>query len=230
MLKYIQTWQGKAMKLFLDTAHIDHIKKWVNMGIIDGITTNPTHLSQEGTNPTEKIREICALINGPVSVEITEFEAETAYIQAKEISKLADNIVVKIPCHLRYYPIIKKLIQEGIKLNITLVFTLSQGLAMCKLGAEYISPFVGRLEDIDASGLALVGDLVTMVTHYSFSTRVLAASIRTVGDLHTIITLGAHCATVPAYILEKSFDHPLLNQGIATFLTDWKKLAIDTFP
>ena len=219
------------MKLFLDTADIQLIEQWAKTGIIDGVTTNPTHLSKSGGNPTQTIKKICSCLpHGCVSVEVTETEPEAVYKQAKAIALLSEHIAVKIPCHIRYYPVIKRLADEGISLNITLVFTLAQGLAMCKLGVDYISPFVGRLDDIDTSGIKLVEDLVHMRDMYGYDTEVLAASIRSVDQLHEVITAGADIATVPVTVLEKAFTHPLTDQGMAIFLADWKKLGIDRFP
>lgn len=219
------------MKLFLDTADLPAIEQWAQTGIIDGVTTNPTHLSKFGKDPVETIKKICSLLqDGSVSVEVTETEPQNIYNQAKALATLADNIAVKIPCHIRYYPVIKKLVSEDISLNITLVFTLTQGLAMCKLGVDYISPFIGRLDDIDISGIKLVQDLVLMRDLYGYSSEILAASIRTVDQLHEVIMTGAHIATVPPAVLEKAISHPLTEQGMATFLADWKKLNITKFP
>lgn len=225
------------MKIFLDTADVKIIKQWMQTGIIDGVTTNPTHLSVSGGDPKQTIKEICRLVGrGSVSVEVTEVEPEAVYVQAKAIAALADNIAVKVPCHSHYYEIIKRLVSDGITLNITLVFTLFQGLAMCKLGVAYISPFVGRLDDwasrhlLDASGVKLVEDLVHMRDRYAFDTQVLAASIRSVDRLCEVIVVGADIATVPVAVLEKSITHPLTDEGMETFLADWKKLGITKFP
>ena len=219
------------MKIFLDTADIQVIQQWVQTGIVDGVTTNPTHLSKVTGDPVEVIRKICSITRqGCVSVEITEVEPEAVFAQAKAIALLADNIVVKIPCHIRYYEVIKKLVLEGISLNVTLVFTLTQGLNMCKLGVDYISPFVGRLDDIDTSGIKLVEDLVHMRDTYAYNTEILAASIRSVDQLHEVIVVGADIVTVPVAVLEHAVKHPLTDQGIEMFLADWKKLGIDRFP
>lgn len=217
------------MKIFLDTADVQIIEQWAKTGIIDGVTTNPTHLSKTGGKPTEIIKQICSLVDS-VSVEVTETDPEAVYTQAKAIALLSDTITVKIPCHTRYYEVIKKLVDEDISLNITLVFTLTQGLSMCKLGVDYISPFVGRLDDIDTSGIKLVEDLVHMRDIYGYDTEVLAASIRSVDQLHEVIATGADIATVPAAVLEKAVSHPLTDQGIEIFLADWKKLNITKFP
>ena len=144
------------MKIFIDSANIEKIKKLAEIGIIDGVTTNPTHLSKEGSSPTELIKELTQIIPGDISVEVTEKNPEKVYKQAREIANIAQNIAVKIPCHADYYPIIKKLVAEGIQINVTLVFSLMQALYMCKLGVKYISPFIGRLDDNGLDGIELV--------------------------------------------------------------------------
>ncbi len=219
------------MKIFLDTANIQSIKKWIPTGLIDGITTNPTHLSKEGGDPKKRVLEICALLpKGDISVEITEQEPEQVYAQAKEIAQLAKNIVVKIPCHAQYYPIIKRLVDEKIPLNITLVFTLLQGLMMCKLGVRYISPFIGRWDDIDVEGIPLLHEMRHMIDFYGFETGVLAASLRHVRHVHDAVVAGADVATMPENILQKAVSHPLTDHGIEKFNADWQKLGIKQFP
>ncbi len=223
--------EGVCMKIFLDTADISTIKQWAHTGIIDGVTTNPTHLSKAGGDPKKIIKEICELLlHGSVSVEVTELDPDIVYAQAKAISVLADNITVKIPCHSRYFEVIKRLVDEDISLNITLIFTLTQGLAMCKLGVDYISPFMGRLDDIGSSGIKLVQDMANMRDTYSYNTELLAASIRSVDQLHEVILAGADIATVPVAVLEKAVSHPLTDKGIEKFLADWQALGIRKFP
>jgi len=219
------------MKLFLDTANIDQIKQWSARGLVDGVTTNPTHLSKEHDDPVQVIKEICALLpDGQISVQVTETEPEAVYRQAKTIAKLSDNILVKVPCSMTYYPVIKRLVSEDVKINITLVFSLAQGLCMCKLGVYCISPFVGRLDDIDAQGISLISDLRIMIDRYGFESQLLAASLRTVPQLHDVILAGADIATVPASLLEKALSHPLTEKGMQIFSDDWKKLGIKKFP
>jgi len=219
------------MKIFLDTAHIKSITQLSHLGIIDGVTTNPTHLSKEKNDPTKQILDICTLLpKGVISVEITEQEPEKVYYQAKKISAIASNIVVKIPCHQKYYAIIKNLTQEKIPLNITLVFSLIQGLMMCKLGVNYISPFIGRLDDIDCDGIALINELRTMIDTYSFMTQIIAASIRDTQHINQAIMAGVDIATVPVSLLEKALDHPLTETGMAQFLHDWQQLTTKNFP
>lgn len=219
------------MKIFLDTADINSIKKWIDKGIIDGVTTNPTHLSKTGMDPKKHIEQLCALFpDGDISVEITQLQPEQAYKQAKEIAKIADNITVKVPCHIDYYEIIKKLVDEGISINVTLVFSLIQSLMMCKLGVTYISPFVGRWDDIDVDGIQLLYQIREMIDTYGYSTQILAASLRSVRHFHDAIAAGADVATLPADVLEKSLNHILTDKGIQLFDADWQKLGIKQFP
>jgi len=228
----LRIFKGRGgMKIFLDTANIDAIKTWAVTGILDGITTNPTHLSKEGADPVEQVKEICAIMkDGQVSVEVTQKEPEKVYVQAKEIAKLADNVVVKVPCHKDYYVTIRKLIADGIPLNVTLVFSLTQSLMMCKLGVRYISPFVGRLNDIGDDGAGLLHDIRRMIDGYGYETQMLAASIRGVQDLNDAIMAGADVATVPVTVLEKATEHVLTDKGIKKFDEDWQKLGIKQFP
>jgi len=220
------------MKIFLDTANLEQIKYWNQKGIIDGITTNPTHLSKEGGDIKTLVKEICNEMHaGDVSIEITEKEPEKVYTQAKEIAAIAKNVVVKIPCHADYYNVIKMLVEENIQINITLVFSVIQALLMCKLGVKYISPFVGRLDDIEADGIELLNQIGFMVDEYGFvKTEVIAASIRSVKDFHASIMSGVDVATVPIDVLKKSVTHPLTDKGIEKFDADWQTLGIKKFP
>lgn len=213
------------MKIFLDTANTKEIKKWLTTGVIDGVTTNPSHLSKENVDPKERVLEICSLMpKGEVSIEITEKEPLRVYEQAKKISKLAENVLVKIPCHKDYYSIIKKLVSEGIRLNITLVFSLIQGIMMAKLGVYYISPFIGRWDDIDIDGIRLLYEMRQAISQYGFETGILAASLRHVRHLHDAIMAGADAVTIPVAVLQKVTEHPLTDRGIEKFDADWQKL------
>ena len=219
------------MKLFLDTADVEAIRVWASTGLVDGVTTNPTHLAKEGKAPKKRVLEICSLLpEGEVSVEVTEQKPEKVYNQAKEIAALAQNILVKIPCHRDYYPIIAKLVDEGVKLNITLVFSLVQSLFMCKLGVAYISPFIGRWDDIDVEGKDVLFEIRSMIDDYAFETQLLAASVRGVRHLHEAILAGADVATVPLSVLEKVTKHSLTQEGIAKFNADWATLGVKKFP
>lgn len=219
------------MKIFLDTANLEGIKKWASTGLIDGVTTNPTHLSKEGGNPKDQVLAICAALpDGEISVEVTEQDPQAVYKQARDIAALAPNVVVKIPCHPQYYQVIDRLTAEEIPLNITLVFTLIQGLLMCKLGVRYISPFVGRWDDIDVDGIDLLPEMREMVDEYGFDTGILVASLRHVRHVHDAILAGVDAATVTMPVFEKMIEHPLTDQGIRTFNADWAKLGIKQFP
>ncbi|MBN1549156.1 fructose-6-phosphate aldolase [Candidatus Babeliales bacterium] len=219
------------MKLFLDTADVGALQRWIPTGIIDGVTTNPTLLSKATSDPLETIQVISGLLpHGDVSVEVTEEDMTSIYEQAHRIARLANNIVVKIPCHIKYYPIMERLVKEGVKVNVTLVFTLFQGLAMTKLGVRYISPFIGRLEDVETDGMGLIRQLRSMLDMYGNETELLAASLRSVQHLHEVIEIGVDAATVPVSILEKAVNHPLTDEGMKRFIHDWKQLGIKQFP
>ena len=222
----------KSMKIFLDTANIKSITQWVDTGIIDGITTNPTHISKEGGDARELIERICILMGDrDVSIEVTESAPDKVYRQAKEISVIAKNVVVKIPCHRDYYKVIKQLVDENVPLNITLIFSVIQSMLMCKLGVRYISPFVGRLDDIDISGMETIAQVREMIDQYGFfATQLLAASIRSVYHVHEALRAGADVSTIPLSVLEKMTQHPLTDKGMQLFLDDWKKLEIKRFP
>ena len=213
------------MKIFLDTANRDMIKKWVATGIIDGVTTNPSLLSKEGKNTKEVLVDICKMVDGDVSIEVVKKDPEDVYKQAKEIAALADNVVVKIPYAYEYLSVIKKLSQEGIKINVTLIFSILQALLVAKLGVTYISPFIGRWDDIDINGLELVDKLMLMKNQYDFKSEILAASIRHVMHWHEVALAGVDVATVPPKLLDQVMHHPLTEVGIKKFDADWNKLG-----
>jgi len=219
------------MKIYLDTANMQDIRRLVQTGIIDGVTTNPTLLSKENSDPKKAILEICSLLpKGKVSVEVTETDPEKVYAQAKKITDLAPNILVKIPCHIDYYAVIKKLVAEKAQINVTLVFSLMQALYMCKLGVYCISPFIGRLDDIGQQGENLLHEIRQMININGYETELLAASIRSVADMHSAILADADILTVPVNVFEKSVARPLTDIGMKRFLADWKKLQITKFP
>lgn len=218
------------MKFFLDTANLEALTKAKQTGLIDGVTTNPSHLSKEGKSTT-LIKQIATLLpHCDISVEVTEKSPEAVYNQAKKIAALAPNIVVKIPCAKEYLPIISTLVQEGIPLNITLVFSVIQGLCMAKLQVKYISPFIGRLDDIDADGMQLIRDLRVALDNYDYKTELLAASLRSIPHLTDSALAGADIATLPVTLFEKMLNHPLTDKGIRLFDEDWQKLGIKKFP
>jgi transaldolase len=219
------------MKLFLDTAHVASIEEARLTGLIDGVTTNPTHLSKEGNSPKEVIKAICTLLpEGDISVEVTHTEPEAVYEQAHAIAQIASNVIVKVPCYKTYYPIIRRLVNDDIPVNVTLVFSALQGLMMCKLGVRYISPFVGRLDDIDIDGIAVIHELRGLIDQYGFDTEILAASLRSVRHVHDVAMAGADVATVPMDVFKKMMEHPLTDRGMELFARDWKALGISQFP
>jgi transaldolase len=219
------------MKLFLDTAHLADIEKGRATGLINGVTTNPTYLSKEGGDLKQLLVAICRVMAPyDVSIEVTEKEPDTVYQQAKKIADIGPNVVIKIPCAKEYIPVIRKLVSEGVALNITLLFSLVQGLLMAKLGVKYISPFVGRLDDIDSDGIQLIADLRHMIDTYEYKTQILAASLRTVTHVHQVILEGADVATMPINLFELLIEHPLTFKGMIKFDEDWRKLGIAQFP
>lgn len=214
------------MKLFLDTASLNEIRGWVETGLVDGITTNPSHLSKATTTPKQLLLEICNIVPGDVSIEVVKKSPQEVYVQAKEIAALAANVVVKIPFHKDYLPVIKKLVHEQIPLNITLVFSMLQALLVGKLGVRYVSPFIGRWDDIDTDGMDILHDIRNAFDTHDIRTEILAASLRHVMHLHHAALLGADVATIPAALLEKVMHHPLTEHGIAKFDADWANSGI----
>ena len=223
--------KGRYMKLYIDTASPDIIKEYLSLGIIDGITTNPTNLSSLKGNPSAHIRELLSLLpNKDVSIEVTEIEPEKVYKQAIDIANLSSNVLVKIPCSPQYYSVINRLVKEGISLNITLVFSFMQGLMMAKLGVTYISPFVGRLQDIGHDGVFLIDDLTRVIKGYNFKTKILAASLRNLDQVQDVVRLGTDAITIPPSLLKSMLHHPLTTKGIETFEKNWQELGINKFP
>lgn len=212
------------MKIFLDTANLKQIKEAVSWGIVDGVTTNPTLCSREEESFEDLIKEICRIVTGPISVECVSSRAEEIIKEARSLAELADNVVVKIPIGIEGLKAIKALAQEGIQANTTLVFSPLQALLAAKAGARYVSPFVGRLDDISHDGMELVDQIVTIFANYGFETEVIVASIR--HSLHIVETalIGADIATLPFTALEKMVKHPLTDIGIERFLKDWEKV------
>ena len=220
------------MNIFLDTSDRQAISHYKQMGIIDGVTTNPSNLSKEGGDPKAIVKEICSIIGdeGYVSIEVTESDPHEVFKQAMRIADISSNVVVKIPCYAPYYQTIEKLVCEGVPLNITLLFSLTQGLCMSKLGVELISPFIGRLRDHKIDGIALVDDLVQMALNFDYTTQVLAASIRTLEDFNAVIQAGADAITISPEILKQANEHELTGQGMEKFASDWAKLGTRHFP
>ncbi len=213
------------MRLFLDTANIDHIRHGVRLGIISGVTTNPTLISREGKiSYKELIQEICALVPGPVSTEVLAQEAKSMIDEAREISRWAENVVVKIPATIAGVEATSVLSQEKIKVNFTLCFSLNQALLGAIAGATYVSPFVGRLDDIGHNGIELVKEIVEVFSNYNFPAQVIAASLRHARHCIEAAKAGAPIATVPYEVLMQMIRHPLTDLGISHFLADWKRV------
>lgn len=212
------------MKFFIDTANIQEIKEASRLGLIDGVTTNPTLVAKEGRSFEELIREICGIVDGPVSVEGVSTEAEGMIQEARELAKIHKNIVVKIPLTTEGLKATKILSSEGIKVNMTLVFSPVQALMAAKAGAAYVSPFVGRLDDVSHVGMDLVDQILTIYGNYDFETEVIVASIR--NPLHVLdaALMGADIATIPFKVIEQLAKHPLTDVGIDRFLRDWEKV------
>lgn len=211
------------MKFFLDTANTEDIKYYAQLGLVDGVTTNPTLVSREGRDFETVIKEITKIVSGPVSAEVTATKAEDMIAQARNEVKWADNIVVKIPMTEEGLKAVKTLSEEGIKTNVTLVFSVSQGLLAAKAGATYISPFLGRLDDIGGNGIQLVKDLRQVLDTYNFKTQIIAASVRGPQHVQEAALVGADIATIPAAVFGKLWSHPLTDKGLASFEADWKK-------
>ncbi|MCX2186205.1 MULTISPECIES: fructose-6-phosphate aldolase [Limosilactobacillus] len=209
------------MKIFADTANVEDIKKVNELGIIDGVTTNPTLVAREGKDWESVEKQICAIVDGPVSAEVTADRAPEMVDQARALSKWADNIVVKIPMTAEGLKAVKVLSKEGIKTNVTLVFSAMQGMLAAKAGATYVSPFLGRLDDIGASGIELVEKLRQIFDNYGYQTEIIAASIRNYQHVEQVALAGCDIATVPAKILVKLWEHPLTDKGLAAFEKDW---------
>jgi len=212
------------MKFFIDTANVDQIKRANDMGVLDGVTTNPTLAAREGREFRELIKEICGIVRGPVSAEVISPEAEGMVKEAGELSRIADNIVIKIPVCLEGLKATKRLSAEGIKVNMTLIFSPSQGLLAAKAGAAYASPFVGRLDDNSHNGMDLVEQLVAIYQNYGYDTEIIVVSIRNPGHVVQAALMGAHIATIPFKVIEQLVKHPLTDIGIERFLADWKTL------
>ncbi len=211
------------MKIFLDTANLNEIRELTDL--IDGVTTNPTLVAKEGRPFRELVAEICRLVPGPVSAEVTALDMEGMVRQARELAKVADNIVIKIPMGLAGVRAVKRLTAEGIATNVTLVFSPTQALWAAKARATYVSPFVGRIDDRAGDGMELVAQILEIYENYGFTTQVIMASVRHVRHVLEAALLGAPIATVPYRVVRQLFDHPLTDLGIERFLADWERAA-----
>ncbi len=214
------------MKFFLDTANLSEIKYWNDMGLVDGVTTNPSLIAREEGRFRDIIRDICAIVDGPVSVEATSMDTDGILAEAREFATWSDNIVVKVPFikeGVRALPVLR---DEEIDTNTTLIFSPSQALIAMKAGTNYVSPFVGRLDDIGHNGMDMVSEIVSMTQVYAYPAEVIVASIR--HPLHVLdaARMGADIATIPAGVLEKMFSHPLTDKGLESFMNDWKNVKL----
>lgn len=212
------------MQLFIDTANINEIKEALDLGIIDGVTTNPSLISKENRQAVDLLKEICALVSGPVSAEVISLESKAMIEEALQLSQIAKNIVVKIPLIKEGLKAVRELLAEGIKTNVTLCFSATQALLVAKAGADYISPFIGRLDDISAKGMDLIRDIKTIYHNYGFKTKIIVASIRNPLHIVDAAIIGADIATVPYAVIEQLIKHPLTDIGIQRFLEDYKKI------
>jgi len=211
------------VKFFIDTANIDEIKDASSMGMVDGVTTNPSLIAKEEGEFTEIIKNICAIVEGPVSAEVISLEYDGMVKEARELATIADNIVVKIPMTIEGLKAVKTLSREGIKTNVTLVFSALQALMAAKAGATYASPFVGRLDDLSENGMDLIEEITEIYSNYGFPTEVIVASVR--NPLHVVNSalIGADIATIPHKVLTKLASHHMTDKGIEAFMADWEK-------
>ncbi|MCD6379514.1 fructose-6-phosphate aldolase [bacterium] len=212
------------MKFFIDTANVDQIREAAELGVLDGVTTNPTLLSREKGAFRDILKEICSIVPGPVSAEVLSLEADGMVKEGKELCKIADNIIIKVPCIREGIKAIGRFNAEGIKTNATLCFSANQGLLVAKAGATYVSPFVGRIDDVGSPGLDLVSDLITIFDNYSYASEVIVSSIRSVQHVYEAALMGADVATIPLKVIEQLIKHPLTDVGIEKFLADWEKV------
>jgi transaldolase len=212
------------MKFFIDTANVGEIQKAHDMGLIDGVTTNPTLISREGRDFRPLVSEICEIVDGPVSVEAVSAKSKDLIAEARTLSKIHENIVVKVPMTLEGLNAVRTLASEGINTNVTLIFSPTQALLAAKAGSTFASPFIGRLDDVSHVGMDLVEQIITIYDNYDFDTQVIVASIR--NPLHVLeaALMGADIATIPYKVLEQLAKHPLTDVGIERFLEDWKKI------
>jgi transaldolase len=212
------------MKFFIDTANIDEIKEACKMGMADGVTTNPSLIAKEGGDFEEIIKEICKIVDGPISAEVISLETDGMVKEARNLAKIHENIVVKIPMTVDGLKATRTLTDEGIKTNVTLVFSPLQALMAAKAGATYVSPFIGRLDDLSQEGLLLVEQIVEIFSNYAFETEVIVASVRSPMHVLESALLGADIATIPFNVLGKLAGHPMTDKGIKAFLSDWEKM------
>ena len=211
------------MELFIDTAEIEEIKSLNITGLIDGVTTNPSLIAKSGRNIVETIAEICSEVSGPVSAEVTATDFDTMIKEGRKLSAIAENVAIKVPLTFDGLRACKVFSDDGIMVNVTLCFSAAQAILAAKSGASFISPFIGRLDDIGSDGMSLISEITEIYEIYGFETKVLAASIRSVQDIINVAKLGADVATIPPKFLKAMYNHPLTDKGLADFLSDWEK-------
>ncbi len=218
------------MKFFVDTANIKEIEDLVPTGFVDGVTTNPSLIAKQGDDMAETIKAICSLVSGPVSAEVTATELPEMINEGKYLASLAKNVAVKVPLTVSGLKACKALREQGTMVNVTLCFSAAQALLAAKAGASFISPFVGRLDDIGEKGMDLIEDIVVMYENYGFDTEVLVASVRTKQHVIDAAVIGAHVATLPPKVIYELYDHPLTEKGLKAFLDDWSKTGQSILP
>ncbi|MBL7664728.1 MAG: fructose-6-phosphate aldolase [Bacteriovoracaceae bacterium] len=211
------------MEFFIDTAEVKEIKEAHSWGIIDGVTTNPSLIAKSGRSQADVIKEICAIVNGPISAEVIAIDAEGMIKEGKELAKIHDNVVIKVPMTIEGMKACKWFTENKIKTNVTLVFSANQALLAAKNGATYVSPFIGRLDDIGQTGMLLIEEIREVFDNYGFPTKILAASIRHTDHVKTSALAGSDVATIPFGVLKALFHHPLTDNGLDKFLSDHKK-------
>jgi transaldolase len=211
------------MKFFVDTAEVSEIKALLPTGLVDGVTTNPSLVAKSGRDFREMIAEVCALVPGPVSAEVTALETDEMVAEGRSLAKIANNVVVKLPLTLKGIAACKTLTDGGIKTNVTLCFSVNQALIAAKAGATYISPFIGRLDDIGQDGMELIREIRAVYDNYGFTTNILAASIRSPQHMRESALAGADVATAPPAVIKALANHPLTDKGLEAFLADWAK-------
>ena len=218
------------MKFFVDTADIKQIEELIPTGFVDGITTNPSLIAKQGNDLSEIIKSICSIVNGPVSAEVTATDHPTMLDEGKYLASLAKNVAVKVPLTVDGLKTCKKLREQNIMVNVTLCFSATQALLAAKAGANFISPFVGRLDDIGEKGMSLIEDIVIIYENYGFETEVLVASVRTKQHVTEAALIGAHVATLPPKVINELYRHELTDKGLKAFLDDWAKTGQSILP
>lgn len=211
------------MKLFIDTANIEEIKEIAKWGVIDGVTTNPSLIAKEGRDFKTVVSEISKIVDGPISAEVNSYDTENMVKEARELAKIHKNIVVKVPMTKEALSAISILSKEGIKTNCTLIFSSNQALLAARAGATYVSPFIGRIDDIGYDGITLIKDIMQIFNNFGIETEVIAASIRTINHVNEAAKAGSDIATIPYKIFQQMVKHPLTDKGIDVFIKDWEK-------